>query len=155
MPVEPRKRQILSSGWCRKKEEIEWKLSAVNKSKRYISPRERVFLPPLSSLIYSEEEGSTVFCVPLSASLFMCQGVGRFRCKDVMLPDQLTRMCVLFHREHPENASTSGECLPVTPDTPRNSLDFPHDPEPLPFSAPAQNCLIGIKNKFSTLTLMM
>lgn len=26
---------------------------------------------------------------------------------------------------------------------------------PVPFSAPAQNCLIGIKNQFSTLTLMM
>lgn len=127
MPVEPRKRQILSSGWCRKKEEIEWKLSAVNKSKRYISPWERVFLPPPSSLIYSEEEGSTVFCVPLSASLFMCREVGRYRCADVMLPDQLTWMCVFFHREHHENASTSGKCLPITPVTPHDSVDFPHD----------------------------
>lgn len=51
----------------------------------------------------------------LSASLLTCWEVGRLWCAAVMLPDQLTWMCVLFHREHPENASTSGQCLPTTP----------------------------------------
>ena len=133
---------------------------AMHKSKRYIVLGACF---PASVLYYFSKRNCTVVFLPRCFTLVS----GRWGEVCKTFTPQLRWICVcvcvcVFLWQHLENASSCGECLPKTEESPCNFMYFPRHYFSvsylcffLHFLAPVLVCLKSNRILFSTLTLMM